>query len=234
MNIDTSNTKLEITLGGTLTAGSGIGASGAGCIALARALDDEFNLNHTIEEINHFGWEGEHAYHGTPSGIDNTASCYGGLLKFWMEDEKAEFTSIKIKGPINIVLANSGVTADTSKLGQYLRDLKAKDPAFFKERINITTEQSEQMIKALEAYDLPQVGRLMNENHKVLNEMDLSHSKIIEMSQMALKAGALGAKVTGGGRGGFMVALTPEKEVQQKVADVLAKEGYVVIPTCIG
>jgi mevalonate kinase len=59
-------TPIKITYGGTLLAGSGVGASAASCVSLARAINDEFNLGLSIEEINHVGWEGEFAYHGTP------------------------------------------------------------------------------------------------------------------------------------------------------------------------
>ena len=58
----------------------------------------------------------------------------------------------------------------------------------------------------------------MTENHKILIDMALSHEILIKLCDMALKKGALGAKVTGGGRGGYMVALTPGKQCQEKVA----------------
>ena len=82
MKIDIAENRLRITFGGDLLAGSGVGASAASCVSLARALNDEFALNLTIEEINRIAWEGEFAYHGEPSGVDNTASCYGGLLLY--------------------------------------------------------------------------------------------------------------------------------------------------------
>jgi len=79
MKIDTEKQGLKITFNGDLLAGSGVGASAASCVSLARALNDEFGLGLPIERINEIAWEGEFAYHGIPSGVDNTASCYGGL-----------------------------------------------------------------------------------------------------------------------------------------------------------
>jgi len=64
------------------TPGYGVGASAAQCTSLARALNDTFNLVLDDEKINEAAYEGEKAYHGTPSGIDNTASTYGGLIWF--------------------------------------------------------------------------------------------------------------------------------------------------------
>ena len=78
MGVDAARTPIKITYGGSLLAGSGVGASAASCVSLARALNDEFVLGLSIEEINLVGWEGEFAYHGIPSGVDNTASTYGG------------------------------------------------------------------------------------------------------------------------------------------------------------
>ena len=82
LKINVENQKLEITFAGDLIAASGVGASAAQCTSLARALNDTFSLNLDDEKVNHAAYEGEKAYHGTPSGIDNTASTYGGLIWF--------------------------------------------------------------------------------------------------------------------------------------------------------
>ena len=91
MNFDVKKNPIKITVGGTLLAGSGVGASAASCVSLARALNEEFNLGYSIEEINRVAWQGEFPYHGVASGVDNTASTYGGLLRFWLERRKTKF-----------------------------------------------------------------------------------------------------------------------------------------------
>src|SRR5512143_1629884 len=88
MKIDVKKNPIKITYGGTLLAGSGVGASAASCVSLARALNDEFKLGLSIDEINQIAWEGEFAYHGIPSGVDNTASCYGGLLLYQLKNKQ--------------------------------------------------------------------------------------------------------------------------------------------------
>ena len=90
------------------------------------------------------------------------------------------------------------------------------------------------MKKALENSDLETVGKIMTDNHKILIDMDLSHETLIYLCNKALELGALGAKVTGGGRGGYMNALTPGKELQEKVASEMESEGYKVIRATIG
>ncbi|UCD77910.1 MAG: mevalonate kinase [Desulfobacterales bacterium] len=234
MQIDVKKNPIKITFGGSLLAGSGVGASAAHCVSLARALNDEFNLGLSIDEINHFGWEGEFAYHGTPSGVDNTASTYGGLLLYHIKNGEKTWQRIRLKKPIEVVLGNSGVTADTSKLDAHVEAQEQKDPGLFKERLQTITEQAFTMKKALEDYDLPKVGAIMTANHEILIDMDLSHETLVYLCNKALEMGALGAKVTGGGRGGYMNALTPGRELQEKVASAMEKEGYKVIRATVG
>jgi len=234
MKIDVQNNPLKITFGGSLLAGSGVGASAAHCVSLARALNDEFNLGLSIDEINHFGWEGEFAYHGIPSGVDNTASTYGGLIQYYIKNGEKTWQRINLKEPVEVVLGNSGVTADTSKLDDHVAEQENNDPDLFHKRLETITLQSQAMKKALENYDLPKVGDIMTANHEILIKMDLSHETLIYLCNKARELGALGAKVTGGGRGGYMNALTPGKELQEKVASALEQEGYKVIRATIG
>ena len=234
MKIDVKKTSIKITSGGTLLAGSGVGASAASCVSLARALNAEFDLGYTIEQINHVGWEGEFAYHGTPSGVDNTASTYGGLLLYWIKDGEKHFEKFTAKKPLHIVLGNSGITANTALLDDYIDEIKANDPALFKSRKDAITSQVYGMKAAVEAGDLEKVGAIMTANHDILIEMGLSHEILIKLCNMALEMGALGAKVTGGGRGGYMNALTPSEEVQKTIAAAMEADGYKVILTTIG
>ncbi|MGD8342245.1 MAG: mevalonate kinase [Desulfobacterales bacterium] len=234
MNVDVQKTPIKITYGGSLLAGSGVGASAASCVSLARALNDEFKLDFSIEDINHVGWEGEFAYHGIPSGVDNTASTFGGLILYHIKDKKTHWAHIDLKQPVEVVLGNSGVTADTSKLDAHVEAQQEKEPELFKKRLQTVRDQALEMKKALEDYDLAKVGRIMSANHKILIDMDLSHETLIYLCNMAVELGALGAKVTGGGRGGYMSALTPGKELQDKVATAMEKEGYKVIRATIG
>jgi mevalonate kinase len=235
MNFDVKRNPIKITVGGNLLAGSGVGASAASCVSLARALNEEFNLGYPIEEINRVAWQGEFPYHGIASGVDNTASTYGGLLRFWLKDEKQNFERIKPPKPFEIVLCNSGITANTAALDEFI-DVQKKDNAeLFASRLKTIVSQGADMKKALETGDLEKVGKVMTENHKLLVEMDMSHGILDHLCKLALEKGALGAKVTGGGRGGYMVALTPGEKLQDAVASAFEKEGYkLIIKTMIG
>lgn len=229
MKIDVKKNPIKIVCGGTLLAGSGVGASAASCVSLARALNDEFKLGLSIDEINQVAWEGEFAYHGTPSGVDNTASCYGGLMFYQLKDGQKIIEKIQVRKSIEVVLGNSGVTANTAALDDLVENEKKKNPDLFSTRLKTITDQVLELKKGLEAYDLEKVGAIMSENHKTLIDMGLSHEKLIYLCNLALENGAVGAKLTGGGMGGYMVALTPGRELQEKVASAFENEGFAVI-----
>jgi mevalonate kinase len=234
MNIDVKKAPIKITVGGTLLAGSGVGASAASCVSLARALDAEFNLGCSIEEINRVAWQGEFPYHGIASGVDNTASTYGGLLLFYLKNGKQHFERIQTPKPFEIVLTNSGITVNTAALDEFIDQQKKENPELFKTRLQTITAQAFDMKKALEAGDLEHVGEIMTANHKILIDMGMSHATLDYLCKSALEKGAFGAKVTGGGRGGYMNSLTPGKELQEKVASAFEKEGYKLIRATIG
>ena len=234
MNIDVKKNPIKITIAGNLLAGSGVGASAASCVSLARALNEEFKLGYSIEEINRVAWQGEFPYHGVASGVDNTASTYGGLLLFYLKNQEQHFEKIKTPKPFEIVLANSGITANTALLDEFSERQKKEDPALFASRMQTIKDQGKEMKKALEAGDLKTVGQIMTTNHQLLAEMEFSHEILDKMVKQALEWGAWGAKVTGGGRGGYMISLTPDKELQDKIALAFEKEGHKVIKATIG
>lgn len=234
MKIDVKKDPLKITYGGTLLAGSGVGASAASCVSLTRALDEEFNLGLSIEEINHIAWEGEFAYHGLPSGVDNTASTYGGIIFYQVKEEKKSFQKIALKKPIEVVLGNTGVTANTALLRGRTEELREKEPDLFWSRLNTIKEQVYGVKEGLESGDVESVGLFMTENHKILIDMGISHEKLVYLCNLALEKGALGAKLTGGGMGGYMVALTPGRDLQEKVASAMEEEGFTVIRATVG
>jgi mevalonate kinase len=229
MNFDVKKNPIKITVGGNLLAGSGVGASAASCVSLARALNEEFSLGYSIEEINRVAWQGEFPYHGVASGVDNTASTYGGLLLFYLKNGEQHFERIRTPKPFEIVLCNSGITANTAALDEFIEVQKKDNAELFASRLKTIVSQGADMKKALEADDLEKVGRIMTENHKLLVDMDMSHEILDHLCKLALENGALGAKVTGGGRGGYMIALTPGKDLQDKVASAFEKEGYTLI-----
>ncbi len=129
MGLDLEKDPIKITVEGDLLAGSGVGASAAICVSFARACNEEFDLHMDIIDINHVAWEGEFGYHGLPSGLDNTVSTYGGVIKYRIRDGIKQFERVELAQPIEIVLGNSGVTANTASLKGFLEEQEAADGA---------------------------------------------------------------------------------------------------------
>lgn len=236
LKIDTDSQKLEITFAGDLIAASGVGASAAQCTSLARALNDSFNLNLDDEKINEAAYEGEKAYHGTPSGIDNTASTYGGLIWFVKNLSGGKNTMDLLQSPIRIplIIANSGITASTAEVVADVRRLKHENPNKFEKIFKEYKEIADKAKIALLEGNIISIGNLMNQNHKLLQAITVSGEINDNLVQIALKNGAIGAKMTGTGRGGLVIALAENKEMQEKIAKAIEKEGYDAWKTIIG
>ncbi len=231
--IDTAKTGLRIILGGELLAASGVGASAASCTAIARALSHEFGLKLSDDEINKLAYEGEKGYHGTPSGIDNTAATYGGLIWFRKSAEGPVMERLKMSQPVEIVMGNTGIVTDTKEAVAAVRKRYDADKARYDAIFKSAGELAIKARKAIEANDLKALGQYMNENHKMLQDIGVSCKELDNLVNVARMQGAYGAKLTGGGLGGYMVALTPGKELQERVAKALQQQGASVLKTTI-
>ncbi|MHA1976380.1 MAG: mevalonate kinase [Candidatus Hodarchaeales archaeon] len=236
MGVDLEKEKLKITLGGNLTCASGVGASAASCVALARAINDKYQLGWDENQINEAAYEGEKGYHGTPSGIDNTASTFGGLVYFVKNLHGGPNTmeTIKLSKPVEMVIASSGMTANTSVVVADVREKKEENPKWFDEIVKEYKSLVKDGRHALEMMDLKTVGKFMNKNHELLQKITVSNDKLDKMVKIATNAGALGAKVTGTGRGGNINALTPGVDLQDKVYNALKDAGFPAWKTKIG
>lgn len=231
--IDANSTQIKIILEGDLKAASGVGASAASCAAIARALSRQFNLGFSDEKINEIAYEGEKGYHGTPSGIDNTAATFGGLIWF-QKGEPNVMERLKLKEPVEIVMGNTGVVANTKAAVAGVKERKENEPEKYENIFNAANDLAQEARKALESYDLEAVGNYMNKNHELLQSIEVSSKDLDLLVELAKDHGALGAKMTGGGLGGYMVALTPGKNVQEEVAKAMEKEGFEALKTRIG
>ncbi len=234
LDIEQENKALLITFSGPLLAASGVGASAASCVAFARAVNDEYKLGLNDHQINRVAYEGEKGYHGArPSGVDNTAATFGGLIKF-IKSETPRFEHIKTPAPVEIIMGNTGLVADTTEIVEEVRRRKDKFPEkyenIFLQAEAIIPEASSAFMKG----DYKTIGELMIKNHKLLQEIEVSCKELDMLVEVALKNGAWGAKMTGTGKGGYMIAITPGEELQDKVAEAIRNKGFAVLKTKIG
>jgi mevalonate kinase len=234
MNIDTQKKGFKVTLAGDLIAASGVGASAASCAAIARAFSDEMDLNYSDERVNEAAYEGEKGYHGTPSGIDNTAATFGGLIWYKREGSSQLMERMRLRKPVQIVMGNTGMVADTKIVIAGVKERKERQPekytGIFKKAERIVHDARRQ----LEAFHLEEVGGYMDQNHELLQQIEVSSPELDMLVDLARNNGAYGAKMTGTGKGGYMVALTPCKDLQERVALAIEKKGFQALRTTIG
>lgn len=234
MNIDTEHNAFRITLGGDLMAASGVGASAASCAAIARAFSDELHLNYSDEKVNEIAFEGEKGYHGTPSGIDNTAATFGGLIWYKREGSSQVMERMKLRNPVEVVMGNTGITADTRVVVGGVKERREKEPEKYARIFEAAQQLVQASRKQLEEFNLERLGANMNENHALLQQIGVSCSELDRLVDLARESGAIGAKMTGTGQGGYMVALTPGKQLQERVANAIERKGLQALRTTIG
>lgn len=222
---------LEVILCGDLPVTSGgIGASAAASVAVVKALSRLCGAKLSLDELNQLAFAGECCIHGNPSGIDNTAALYGGLFLY---DKVRGRTVINTREPLYLVIVDSGCTADTVSA---INGLQTKI-ALNQSRLSLLFKQYEQLVpiavKALQAANWPLLGQLMLENHKILQQLDLSCELLDSMVDNAMQAGALGAKLSGSGKGGIMIALAAGQNEQYTIQTTFEKQGFWTLPVTL-
>ena len=145
------------------------------------------------------------------------------MLRFQRTDGAPIFEKKSLSSPIRIVYASTGITASTTKVVGDVRLKKEADEVWFAkllEKYKILLEEGQ---KSTEEGDLNKLGQLMDQNHALLQELTVSCKELDDLVEAARAAGAIGAKMSGTGRGGLMIALTPTEEIQNTVAAELEK-----------
>ena len=210
----------------------GLGGSSALAVAIIRAIDAAWDLSLSNEQVNRLAYECEKAAHGTPSGIDNTIATYGTPLLYQRNATQdgeggaadARFDTIKMAEPLPLVIGITGresLTANTVARVRHAWEMhQARYDGIFDQIAALTRAG----VDALRDGHFREIGELMNLCHGYLNALQLSTPELEELVHIARTNGALGAKLTGGGGGGSMIALCPD--TQDQVAAAMEAAGY--------
>ena len=222
---------LTINLSSKLPQGSGMGSSAATSTAVCRALSGYLGVDLASNEISELVFDAEKVVHGTPSGIDNTVVAYEMPVYFVKGKKPKTFEPGK---KFFLVIGDTGIEASTKKTVSNVRKNWKKEPGlmngYFDEIERITNKGK----SAIEEGNDELVGEIMDENHDLLNSIGVGHKKLDELVDISKEAGALGAKLTGGGGGGNMVALAENKTSQKKIHDAITEAGYRAYQTSFG
>jgi mevalonate kinase len=140
---------------------------------------------------------------------------------------------MKLKKPVEIVMGNTGIVADTKVVVAGVKERKEKAPEKYALLFDSAAALVQNARKELEAFELQRLGASMNKNHELLQQIGVSCNELDVLVELARDCGALGAKMTGTGRGGYMVALTPGLDLQEHVAVEIERKGFQALRTTI-
>jgi mevalonate kinase len=214
---------LCITVTSTIPMARGLGSGAAIATAIVRALAGHFGRELPPAEVSALVFQTEVLYHGTPSGIDNTVIAFGQPVYFVKGQPLERFA---VGAPLRLAIGDTGVASPTSVTVGDVRRGWQSDPRAYEVHFDAIAGVVVRARQAIETGDLPAVGRLMDENHAHLRALGVSSPELERLIEAARAAGALGAKLSGGGRGGNMIALvTPETE--RTVTEALQDAGAV-------
>ncbi|MBI2758700.1 MAG: mevalonate kinase [Chloroflexi bacterium] len=212
---------IEINISSTIPVASGLGSGAAVSVALICALSSFLSHPLSDEQVNQFAYEIEKLHHGTPSGIDNTVITYAKPVYFI---KRQPIEILKVGEPFTIVIGDTGVHALTKESVSDVRKLWEADKAKWEKVFDEVGEIAKKAREKIESDAWEKLGELMNQNHALLQNMTVSSPELDKLVSAARQAGALGAKMSGGGRGGNMIALV-EPEIAEAVSRSLKDAG---------
>jgi mevalonate kinase len=207
----------------TIPFAAGMGSGAAVSVAIIRALSGFLGHPLPDELVNQIAFEVEKLHHGTPSGIDNTVVTYAKPVYFV---KGQQLKTIEIHTPFQLVIGDTGIATPTSETVGDVRKFFQAEPALFQNYFNMCGEIALNAVKSIQQSRITSLGPLMDDNHAILVKMGVSCPELDRLVSAARQAGALGAKLSGGGRGGNMIALV-EPERGPQVESALQQAGAV-------
>ncbi len=202
---------LRIHLRSGVPRAMGLGGSAALAVSVIRALDDRFGLDLDDEVVNALAYRSEQHAHGRASGIDNSVATYGRPILFRRRDgETPEIRDVRVGRPTPVVVGLSRHEGLTAAMVARVARGREKTPKAYDRLFDEMDVLTLQGVEELESGDLEDLGRCMNVCHGLLNALQVSTHELEELIEIARHHGALGAKLTGAGGGGAVIALAPE------------------------
>ncbi len=212
-----TKTGIDVSIKSNIPIAAGLGSSAAVATSTVAAVSNLLGVELTRDDIFHMAYESERLVHGTPSGIDPAISTYGGTLQF---QRGRDFIDLGVQTNIPLVIGNTRVERSTGELVAEVRRVKETFPSII-DLVLITGARTALLaVEALRKGNLQTVGELMNINHALLSAVGVSHESLERLIYSARNVGAYGAKLTGGGGGGCMIALAEENKVKKVMAAI--------------
>jgi mevalonate kinase len=225
---------LSITVRSNIPIASGLGSGAAMAAAVIRALTRHLGYPKLAidEQVSTLTYQVEKLLHGTPSGIDNTVVAYERPVYFVRQQPQNRIETLTVKGSLSILVADTGVVSITKDVVGDVRRLWQAEQQRFERLFASCGQVAHAARKALENGDIGRLGQLMVQNQVYLREMTVSSPELERLIQAAMDAGALGAKLSGAGRGGNMIAII-EAECERTIREALVSSGATNVLTSV-
>ncbi len=212
---------LSVHITSTIPVASGLGSGAAVSVAVIRALSEFLGQPLPDERVSALAYEVEKLHHGMPSGIDNNVITYARPVYF-VKGKPIE--TLRVGAPFTLVIGDTGIPAPTKEsVGDVHRLWEADRP-----RWEGIFDKIAEIVKSargrIENGEWTALGRLMDQNHTLLQELTVCCVELDRLVEAGRRSGALGAKMSGGGRGGNMITLV-KKENAPAVAEALRSAG---------
>jgi mevalonate kinase len=216
---------LTLTVHSTVPVARGLGSGAALATAMVRALVQHVGRSITPGEVSVLVYQTEILHHGTPSGIDNTVIAFEQPVYF-VRGQPIEV--LQVGQPYWLAIGDTGVASPTKTAVGDVRRAWQQDPTTYEALFDQIGAIARRAREAIAAAELSALGTLMDENQGLLQAIGVSSPELEGLVGAARQAGALGAKLCGGGRGGNMIALATPEQVQS-VASTLREAGAVSV-----
>ena len=213
---------VRVKISSSIPEGSGLGSSAATMVALVSALSRLNSLQLSADEVVKFSMTGESELHGRPSGIDPTVCAYGGALLFRPGSRPRP---LRLRGRRSLILCNSGITRSTKGEIGKVSTMKERYPGTFSALADALGELSIEAAGRLSSGDMRGLGRLLTVNHSALAFMGVSNGTLDGIVDRLVSLGAYGAKLTGAGGGGSVLAVAPEAK-EKSILSGLSRGGF--------
>ncbi|MEN6479186.1 MAG: mevalonate kinase [Anaerolineales bacterium] len=214
---------VEITLQSAIPLARGMGSSAAVSAAITRAVVAFLGGHLALEEVSRLVYAADAHYHGTPSGVDNTVVSFERPV--WFERGRAP-VFLSVGATLHLVMADTGAPSRTRDTVGHVRAERERDPARSDALLGEIGALVRLAREQLASGDVHGLGESMSANHALLGALGVSTPALDTLVVAAREAGALGAKLAGGGGGGCIVALT-EREAADGVCRALERAGAV-------
>jgi mevalonate kinase len=212
---------VDLTVHFGVPTGAGLGSSAAMAVAVARALAAAHGIPSPEAAITDAAMASETVIHGKPSGLDHTVAQQGG---FGLFTRGKGLTPVRAAKPIALVVGHTGRERDTKGRVARVAELLAEREGEVRARFDAIRALVDKGRDAVERGDLGTLGAAMIENQRHLEALEVSCAEIERLCATASDAGAVGAKLTGGGGGGCVIALAPGRE--HAVRDAWERAGH--------